>query len=120
MERNWKRAAGAAAILLFTTSGALAAGPAHPAHRGGAAASAASHNLARLGGHPNINGIWEVMNTANWDLAPHDAAQAPVALVQLGAIGAVPGGVGVVEGGAIPWKPDAVKQRDQNHAAAPK
>ncbi len=122
MERNWKWAAGAAAILLFTASGTLAATTAHPAHRGGPAAAGASHgvSLARLGGHPNINGIWSVVNGANWDLEPHDAQQAPVAPEQLGAIGAIPGGVGVVEGGTIPYLPAALQQRDQNHAAAPK
>ena len=119
MERNWKWAAGAAAILLFTASGALAAGPAHPAaHKGAAAAGHVS--LARLGGHPNINGIWQVMNTADWDLEPHDAGEAPVAPEQLGALGAIPGGIGVVEGGTIPYLPDALKQRDANRASAPK
>ena len=125
MERNWKWAAGAAAILLFTAGGALAAPAAHPAaksaaHKGGAAASHGGASLARLGGHPNLNGIWQVMNGANWDLEPHDAGPAPVAPEQLGAIGAIPGGVGVVEGGTIPYLPAALAQREQNRKAAPK
>jgi hypothetical protein len=42
---------------------------------------------------------WQAMNTANWDLEEHGARQGLV--VTLGAIGAEPGGPGVVEGGEI-------------------
>ena len=102
MMRILKVAAGAAAILLVAASGAMAKEP------------------AKLGGKPNLNGIWEAMNSANWDLEPHDAQQAPVSPDQLGAIGAIPAGVGVVEGGTIPYLPAALAQRDQNQKAAPK
>ena len=34
----------------------------------------------------------------------------------MGALGAIPGGLGVVEGGRIPYKPEAAKQRDENKA----
>jgi hypothetical protein len=54
-------------------------------------------------GKPNLNGIWQAMNSANWDLEDH-AAQ-PGQVVALGAIAAVPPGMGVVEGGAIPYLP---------------
>ena len=37
-------------------------------------------------------------------------------VVALGAVGSVPAGLGVVEGGAIPYKPDALKKRDENKA----
>ena len=102
MERFGKLAAGAAAILLFAASGALAKDP------------------ARLGGKPNLNGIWEAVNSANWNLEPHDAQEAPVAPEQLGAIGAIPAGRGVVEGGTIPYLPAALDQREQNRKSAPK
>ncbi len=121
---------GAAAILMAGTSAiAAAAAPAAPAKAAPAKAAArkapaarghARVDLARLGGHPNLNGIWQVMNSANWDLEPHDAAQANADPAELGAIGAEPPGLGVVEGGTIPYLPAAVKQRDDNHAAAPK
>ena len=39
---------------------------------------------------------------------------------QMGAIGAIPAGMSVVEGGTIPYKPAALKQRDANRAGLPK
>jgi hypothetical protein len=74
---------------------------------------------ARIDDAPNLNGIWQAVNTANWNLEPHEAAQAPAAAEKLGAIGAIPAGLGVVEGGAIPYLPEALKQRDSNRASAP-
>ncbi|WP_293904436.1 hypothetical protein [Phenylobacterium sp.] len=80
------------------------------------------------GKHPDLNGVWQVMNTANWDIEPHAARAAlqlrpgpfvPVpakAVVALGAVGAVPAGLGIVEGGEIPYKPEAKVQRDKNRA----
>jgi hypothetical protein len=38
------------------------------------------------------------------------------AIVALGAVGSVPGGLGVVEGGEIPYTPEARKTRDENRA----
>src|SRR6185369_3814082 len=64
-------------------------------------------------GKPNFNGIWQSMNTANWDLEDHSAQAGPV--VAAGAIGAEPAGLGIIEGSStIPYKPEARKQRDQN------
>jgi len=65
-------------------------------------------------GKPNLNGIWQALNTANWDLEDH--SQAAGALYQMGAIGAVPGGQGVVEGGAIPYKESALATKKANFA----
>ena len=65
-------------------------------------------------GRPNLNGIWVASNTANWNLETHEAKQGPV--VALGAAFSVPGGLGVVEGGKIPYKPEALAQRDANAA----
>ena len=56
-------------------------------------------------GKPDLNGIWQALNTANWDLEGHAAAPGPV--MQLGAAYAVPPGLGVVEGGPIPYRPEA-------------
>ena len=120
MERYWKLAAGAAAVALFAASGALAAPAAHVAKAGPAAHHTGKVSLARLGGKPNLNGIWQVMNTADWDLEPHDAQEAPVSPELLGAIGAIPPGVGVVEGGTIPYLPAALQQREANRKSAPK
>jgi hypothetical protein len=62
---------------------------------------------------PDLNGIWQAMNTANWDLSPHTAQSGSV--VSLGAQGAEPGGIGVVEGGAIPYLPEALKTKAENY-----
>ncbi len=65
-------------------------------------------------GHPNLNGIWQAMNTANWDLEPHNAQQSTI--LEAGAQFAEPGGLGVVEGGSIPYKPEALAKRNENRA----
>ncbi len=62
---------------------------------------------------PNLNGIWQSMSTANWNLEDHIAAPGHP---DLGAIGAMPPGLGVVVGGEIPYQPDARQQRDENFA----
>jgi hypothetical protein len=63
-------------------------------------------------GKPDLSGIWQTLNEANWDVEPHVAAQG--ALDTLGAIGAVAPGMGVVDGGKIPYLPAALSQRDSN------
>jgi len=70
-------------------------------------------SVARMpDGKPNLNGIWAANNTANWNIETHQAKQGPV--VGLGAAFSVPAGLGVVEGGEVPYKPEAVRQRDAN------
>jgi hypothetical protein len=65
-------------------------------------------------GKPNMNGVWQTNNTANWDLQAHAAAPSPVLV--LGAVGAIPPGTGVVEGGEIPYLPAALAKKKQNQA----
>jgi hypothetical protein len=77
-------------------------------------------------GRPDLNGIWQAMNTANYDLEAHGARPAmavrpgpvgPVpaaAVVALGAVGAVPAGLGVVIGGRIPYTPEALARKREN------
>ena len=62
-------------------------------------------------GHPDLNGIWQAIGTAHWDLEDHPARAGHP---DLGAIGAVPPGQGVVEGGEIPYQAWAREQRQQN------
>jgi hypothetical protein len=77
-------------------------------------------------GKPDLNGIWQALNEANYDLEAHMARPAlalragpygPVpaaAVLALGAVGAVPPGMGVVEGGTIPYKPEAAAKKKEN------
>lgn len=88
----------------------LAAGAAPDA---GHAQSARGEVPRRADGKPDLNGIWQAVNSANWNLEPHAAEQGPTEA--LGAIGAVPPGTGVVEGGSIPYLPAAAEQRDANY-----
>ena len=63
-------------------------------------------------GRPDFNGIWQAINTANWDVEPHAASFGP--LVASGAIGAIPAGLGIVEGNEIPYTPEARAQQQEN------
>lgn len=63
-------------------------------------------------GNPDLNGIWQALGTAHWNVEGHSAAAGPV--VELGALGAIPGGLGIVVGGEIPYRPWALKKRDEN------
>jgi hypothetical protein len=67
-----------------------------------------------IDGHPDLSGIWQALNTANWDLQDHSAQAGP--MWQTGAIGAEPAGQGVVEGGAIPYLPAALERKKANFA----
>lgn len=79
----------------------------------GALSAQPSHDIPRLAdGKPNLSGIWQVLNTANWELEEHAAR--PGLVVAMGAIGAEPGGPGVVEGGEIPYLPAAREQKKAN------
>jgi hypothetical protein len=88
---------------------------------------------ARVEGKPNFSGIWQANNEANWDLQahaarpaavtqqgiyPYDYARVPAApVLALGAAGAVPGSLGVVQGdGEIPYKPEALARKQENAA----
>ena len=79
-------------------------------------------------GRPNLNGIWQALNSANYDIERHlarpamelrDGPHGPlpsVALLALGAVGAVPAGMGVVDGGTIPYTPEALTLKQENRA----
>ena len=65
-------------------------------------------------GKPNLNGIWQALNEAYWDIEAHSAA--PGAVLELGASNAIPGGLGIVEGGQIPYTPQALAKKKENFA----
>jgi hypothetical protein len=89
-------------------------------------------------GKPDLNGIWQALNTANYDIEAH-AARPAMALIPaaartgvpgltratpvelpaepvrpFGAVGGVPAGEGVVEGGEIPYQPWAAAKKKEN------
>ena len=53
-------------------------------------------------GHPDLQGVWQALNTAAWDIEDHNA--------RLG----VPAGRGVVEGGPLPYQPWALAKKQEN------
>ena len=65
-------------------------------------------------GKPDLSGIWQANNTANWDIQAHAARQGPV--LALGAAFSVPAGLGVVEGDEIPYQPWAAAKKKENAA----
>ena len=95
--------------ITFILALALTLPAAAQAPRGGAA------GIPRMpGGKPNLSGIWQAMNTAYWDLEDHSAGPGPT--LQLGAVGAIPAGFGIIEGGKIPYKPEALAKKKENYA----
>lgn len=77
-------------------------------------------------GKVDFSGVWQVLNTANDSLEAHSGRasqvmrEGPVVpvpvkeLVSLGAVGAIPPSIGVVEGDVIPYMKSALKQREKN------
>ena len=60
-------------------------------------------------GKPDLNGIWQAINSAQWDIEAHSAAPG-VLNEQLGAAYSIPGGNGVVEGD-LPYRPEALAKK---------
>src|SRR5688572_32531677 len=63
-------------------------------------------------GTPDLSGIWQANNTANWNLEAPVAQAGP--MYQLGAAFSIPPGLGVVDGGEIPYLPAALEKRNAN------
>src|SRR5262245_8859010 len=95
-------------VTLSLTAQQRGTAPAAPA------AQPAPYRAPRTGDNrPNLNGIWQSLNEANWNIEPHasDFGTIPA----LGAVNAVPPGTGIVEGGKIPYKPETLAQRNDNY-----
>ena len=116
-----------------TSAAQPAAGATRPAAAGSGAAQPAAA-IPRLAGtrYPDLQGVWQAMREVDYDLEGH-AAEAAVVLhpgvpngqpvpaapvLALGALGGVPPSAGVVVGGAIPYRPEALARRDENRAEA--
>ena len=93
-------------LVAVSVSGAVASGCAP------ASAPQAYQAPRTPDGAPDLGGIWQANNTANWNLEAHAAAQGPV--TTLGAAFSVPPGMGVVDGDVIPYLPEALATRDAN------
>src|SRR5690606_30112778 len=104
-------------MFLGLVSGALLAAPTF----------AEDYEPARLpSGKPDFNGVWHASGGDNYAVEPHSARAAlafregpfgPVPakeVVALGAVGAVPASPGIVVGGEIPYKKEALEQRNAN------
>jgi hypothetical protein len=80
-----------------------------------AAQQAQPYRAPRLVGtqNPNLNGIWQAVNTANWELESHSPGASPFPAL-LGLYGAEPPGRGVVDGGKIPYQPWAEAKKKEN------
>jgi len=103
-------AAAAAVCISLMATPDLAQAPAAPA-------KTVAKGPRMTDGKPNLNGVWQYIGTANWDIQDHSAAPGP--FWQLGAAGAIPAGQGVVEGNEIPYKPAALEQKKKNKAGWP-
>ena len=62
-------------------------------------------------GQTNLQGVWQAVNTAAWDIQDHPGQRFP----GLPARFSVPAGQGVVEGGEIPYQPWALEQKRKNY-----
>jgi hypothetical protein len=63
-------------------------------------------------GDPDFGGIWQALGSAHYNIEPHAADFPPLPV--LGAVGAIPAGLGVVEGETIPYTPAARAQQQTN------
>lgn len=68
-------------------------------------------------GKPDLSGIWQAMTSAHYDIEPHAAAEGPHPGL-MGALSAKPAGLGIVEGGRIPYNEQARRVRDENRVDA--
>jgi hypothetical protein len=88
---NMTRWIGLSLLMMAAASRLAAQGPAAPPPR-------------TADGKPDLSGIWQVLNTAAWDIQDHAAS--------LG----VPAGQGVVEGNELPYQPSALAKKRENSA----
>lgn len=66
------------------------------------------------GGKPDLNGIWQAIGTADWDLLAHPSAAGPVPALAVDF--AIPPGFSYVEGDEIPYLPAMAQKKKENLA----
>ncbi len=87
------------------TAAAAASTPSAPGGEQAPAAASGYDGPRTPEGQPDLNGFWQVLSTAAWDIRPHNAQDG------------IPAGLGVVEGGGIPYQPWAAEQQQENYAS---
>jgi hypothetical protein len=95
-----RRIAGVAIVVLALAGVAWFSTNWAPAQAPAAAAGAVPRTAD---GKPDMSGIWQVLNTAAWNIQDHPAEKG------------VPGGQGVVEGNEIPYLPEALAKKAENY-----
>ncbi len=78
MRRQHSLAAALAACVLLAACGP--GGDSTTAASNGAGTQAPAGRPARVNGHPNLNGVWQAMNTAYWNLEGGPAQAGPALL----------------------------------------
>ena len=92
----------------------VAASLALPHGSAGQTAAASGYRGPRLpDGKPNLNGIWQVLNTAAWNIQDHEAEPGPIGPLVVAL--ATPPGLSVVDGNEIPYQPWAAAKKKENY-----
>ena len=106
MKKSVTIAGGATAAVLLSlglTAAVAQAQRGAPALRTPAAPAASAYSGPRTPDRkPDLNGIWQAVTTAHWNVEAHSAIEG------------IPAGMSVVEGGAIPYQPAALAKRNEN------
>ena len=63
-------------------------------------------------GKPDLQGVWQALNTAAWDIQDHPGQRFPGLPTRF----SIPAGQGVVEGNQIPYQAWALEQKQKNFA----
>jgi hypothetical protein len=111
---------GAVALIFITGVAILGAGRLRTAVTPAAAQSPAAgqfpaYRAPRFPGtnEPDLNGIWQAVTTADWDIQGHDAQPGLHPELE-GTYDAQPAGQSIVEGGEIPYKPEMLAKKKEN------
>ena len=108
------RLLGFGVVLVASACLALWVGSAQARPQAAATQSPPAYRAPRTpDGKPNLSGIWQSMNEANWNIEAH-SADFPACRTP-GRCGRVPPGAGIVEGGPIPYLPAALAKRKENY-----
>src|SRR5215470_13026091 len=99
MQKQMKRCV----LGVLVAAGVVAAGLIWTKPAAQAPASAGSAPRAQAAARPDLQGIWQVMNSANVNVLAHSASSDGQA------------GPSVVEGGVLPYQDWAIKKRQENY-----